>query len=309
MARLLLVDDDEMIREYVTMLLEEYGHEVETAPGGLDAVKLVRESREPYDLVVSDLQMPPGEWGGRWLVEQIRGTEVPILVLSERACGSKAVECIKAGASDFCDKSRMDQELMLKIEEILLSSRNEGDRIMDYFPSLQVLLGETWDAISDDTKRIIATSEQLYHDHSYDTDFDFSSSYNQLAKALEREANRLLLPGLWRSLAEAQLDLKVMQLNRKFVSFSTLDPDALEMTLGQIKHILMDPASVQAATQEGRVRLEEYNDLIAFFDTFPKLRNTSVHRDTFDLRSYEKLRTKIMGIGCNSPLAVMCRLR
>ncbi len=79
--QVLLVDDDELIREAVTSLLEMLGHTVATAPGGSQALELVQSGR-PVDLVILDMNMP-GLSGGETLprlLEQRPG--LPVIMSS-----------------------------------------------------------------------------------------------------------------------------------------------------------------------------------------------------------------------------------
>jgi CheY-like chemotaxis protein len=55
--RILLVDDDELIRDSVGPMLEMLGHEVTTAPGGAEALHLLEEG-QPVELVILDMNMP-----------------------------------------------------------------------------------------------------------------------------------------------------------------------------------------------------------------------------------------------------------
>lgn len=59
MKRILVVDDDELLRDLLAKGLELFGFEVETAPEGSSALKLYQ--RRPFDLVVTDLVMPGTE--------------------------------------------------------------------------------------------------------------------------------------------------------------------------------------------------------------------------------------------------------
>jgi DNA-binding response OmpR family regulator len=83
MARILVVDDEEMDRVILKEALESEGHLVLFAPDGATAWSICE--REPIDLVVTDLAMPGG--GGLRLIRELResGDKVPILAISGRA--------------------------------------------------------------------------------------------------------------------------------------------------------------------------------------------------------------------------------
>ena len=58
MAKILIIDDEESFRDFLSMILKEAGHNPVTAPDGFEALKLFRA--EPADLVLTDLMMPYG---------------------------------------------------------------------------------------------------------------------------------------------------------------------------------------------------------------------------------------------------------
>ena len=83
MARILVVEDDESIREIIREALEFVGHEVEEAPGGVEGSRLFRE--DPADLVIADLVMPGKQKQGLELIQELKRDypEVRIIAISE----------------------------------------------------------------------------------------------------------------------------------------------------------------------------------------------------------------------------------
>jgi len=61
-ARILLVDDDPLITELVVDMLGMEGHEVDTAPDGIEALRRLESQR--YDLIITDLHMPKLDGSG-----------------------------------------------------------------------------------------------------------------------------------------------------------------------------------------------------------------------------------------------------
>jgi len=57
-GRVLVVDDDTIVRGLIARLLEEAGYEVETAPDGASALGAISSTAAPFDLVVTDIRMP-----------------------------------------------------------------------------------------------------------------------------------------------------------------------------------------------------------------------------------------------------------
>src|ERR1700756_1205999 len=124
---LLVVDDDDRIRELLKAYLARAGFRVSAANGGASARKLL--TALDFDLAVFDVMMP-GEDGlslPRWLRDQ-RGAcgRTPVLMLTARGEASDRIEGLKVGVDDYLAKPFEPQELLLRIEAIL---RRSQDRI------------------------------------------------------------------------------------------------------------------------------------------------------------------------------------
>jgi two-component system phosphate regulon response regulator OmpR len=123
---LLVVDDDDRIRDLLKAYLARAGFRVSAANGGAAARKLL--TALDFDLAVFDVMMP-GEDGlslTRWLREQ-RGASgrTPVLMLTARGEAGERIEGLKVGADDYLAKPFEPEELLLRIEAIL---RRSGER-------------------------------------------------------------------------------------------------------------------------------------------------------------------------------------
>ena len=117
---LLLVDDDDRIRELIRQYLARAGFRVTTAADAASARKLLAALQ--FDLVVLDIMMP-GEDGlslTTWLRERAGapGT-TPILILTARGLPDDRIEGLRLGADDYLAKPLEPRELILRIEAIL----------------------------------------------------------------------------------------------------------------------------------------------------------------------------------------------
>jgi class 3 adenylate cyclase len=103
-ARLLVVDDNKVNRLLLTRSLELLGHRVATAENGRAALDAMR--REPFDLVLLDIEMP--EIDGFQVLERIRGDlalrDLPVIVTSSLEGLDNVVRCIELGAEDYLPK-------------------------------------------------------------------------------------------------------------------------------------------------------------------------------------------------------------
>jgi two-component system, OmpR family, phosphate regulon response regulator OmpR len=117
---LLVVDDDDRIRDLLKEYLSRAGFRVTAAAGGAPARRLL--ATLDFDLAVFDVMMP-GEDGfalTRWLREQ-RGQagKTPVLMLTARGEASDRIEGLRTGADDYLPKPFEPEELLLRIEAIL----------------------------------------------------------------------------------------------------------------------------------------------------------------------------------------------
>lgn len=105
-ATLLIIDDDEVVRESLAAYLEDSNFKVLQALNGLQGLQIF-ESEQP-DLVICDLRMP--QIDGLELIRRIRQTasETPIIVLSGAGVMSDAVEALRLGATDYLIKPLED---------------------------------------------------------------------------------------------------------------------------------------------------------------------------------------------------------
>lgn len=113
-ARILLVDDNADMRQYVERLLD-FDYEVQPVADGAEALRTARE--DPPDLVLSDVMMP--ELDGIGLLSALRQDErtqgIPIILLSARAGEEARVEGLQAGADDYLVKPFGAKELLARV--------------------------------------------------------------------------------------------------------------------------------------------------------------------------------------------------
>lgn len=121
-ARVLVVDDNADMRDYLARLLRQRWH-VGTAANGREALQAM--GREVPDLVVSDVMMP--ELDGFGLIAAMRAEpalhDVPVLLLSARAGEEARIEGVNAGADDYLVKPFSARELLTRVDSQLMRAR------------------------------------------------------------------------------------------------------------------------------------------------------------------------------------------
>lgn len=95
MARLLVVDDEEVVRDLLTSVLQGEGHEVQTAEDGAKGLASFRSA--PFDVVITDILMPAMD--GLELIRALRREGVPVRIIATAAVGDMALnDALQAGA-------------------------------------------------------------------------------------------------------------------------------------------------------------------------------------------------------------------
>ena len=114
--RILVVDDEDIIRESLTFVLKKEGYYVQEAENGLAAYNKLLE--ETFDLVITDLEMP--EMKGIELLEEIKKLNIQTSVIIITAFGSldTAICALRSGASDYLLKPVEFDELLIKIRRL-----------------------------------------------------------------------------------------------------------------------------------------------------------------------------------------------
>ncbi|MDH6123001.1 two-component system response regulator CseB [Kitasatospora sp. GAS204B] len=114
--RILLVEDDEVIREATRMALERYGFPVDTAADGLEGLERFRA--QPPDLLLLDVMLPLLDGVG--LCRRIREeSQLPILMMSARTEPIDVISGLEAGADDYVVKPFEIAVLVARIRTVL----------------------------------------------------------------------------------------------------------------------------------------------------------------------------------------------
>ncbi|NQY12362.1 MAG: response regulator [Henriciella sp.] len=116
-THLLIVDDDDRIRDLLKQYLSREGHSVTTAADASAARKLLQ--RFSFDLAIFDIMMP-GE-DGLSLLKALRedGNDTPVLLLTARGQSSDRIEGLRLGADDYLPKPFEPEELALRTAAII----------------------------------------------------------------------------------------------------------------------------------------------------------------------------------------------
>ncbi len=118
MAKILIIDDERMIRRTMKDVLEYEKHEVLDAEDGLSGLEMIKNNK--FDLIFSDIKMP-GIDGIELLERSMEFTDAPIVMISGHGNIDTAIDAIKKGAFDYLAKP-------LDLNRILVTTRNALDK-------------------------------------------------------------------------------------------------------------------------------------------------------------------------------------
>ena len=127
MKKILFIDDEALILEIYSSKLQQYGFRVDTATDGLEALKMMRNSKP--DVVVLDIMMP--KFSGLEVLKYIRAEpalkDLRVVVLSNMFVGAEERQAATAGADKALLKSSCTPALLVEaINEVMAAPRPDG---------------------------------------------------------------------------------------------------------------------------------------------------------------------------------------
>ena len=116
---ILLIDDEEIVRDVGSQMLEAFGYNIYEAGNGKQAIKIFQDKHDEIQLVILDMIMP--EMGGKEVFEKIKKIKPDIKVLLSTGynADSQAAEIMDKGCNGFIQKPFNMKELASKIKEVI----------------------------------------------------------------------------------------------------------------------------------------------------------------------------------------------
>ena len=115
--RILIVDDDEIIRKLIRDLLEATHHDVEEAAGAVSAGQVLRGGE--FEVVLTDLMLPDGSGLDVLATARARPYQPEVIVITAFGTIDSAVEAVRGGAFDYLTKPISTQKLLLTVERAM----------------------------------------------------------------------------------------------------------------------------------------------------------------------------------------------
>lgn len=129
--RILLVEDEDNIREALKLNLELEGYEVVSTANGRKALDII--GGQHFDLLLLDVMLPDVD--GFTITEQVRLTnqEVPIVILTAKDISQDRITGLKKGADDYITKPFNLEELLLRIRSLLRRSKRVKGEVPEMY--------------------------------------------------------------------------------------------------------------------------------------------------------------------------------
>lgn len=130
MAKVLIVDDEEKIREFIKKYAVFEGHTVFEASNGMEAINMCQNDN--FDIIILDIMMP--ELDGFSTCKEIRKTSsIPVIMLSARGEEYDKIHGFELGIDDYVVKPFSPKELMMRVDAILKRVAKPTEQQRDIF--------------------------------------------------------------------------------------------------------------------------------------------------------------------------------
>jgi two-component system phosphate regulon response regulator OmpR len=139
-GHILVVDDDEGIRNLIKQYLTENNFLITTASNAEDAKEKI--SIIKFDLIVLDIMMP-GKTGLEFTLENKNKINTPIILLTAKGEATERIKGLEVGADDYLPKPFEPKELILRIKNILNKTKNKNQKKIIEFDSIKINLNKS----------------------------------------------------------------------------------------------------------------------------------------------------------------------
>ena len=138
-AHILVVDDDDGIRDLVKKYLNENNFLITTAKNSEDASKKIDIIK--FDLIILDIMMP-GKTGLQFLSENKKKLNTPVILLTAKGEPKERIEGLEIGADDYLPKPFEPKELILRIRNILSKTKKHDIKRLVEFDNVKIDLNK-----------------------------------------------------------------------------------------------------------------------------------------------------------------------
>ncbi len=222
MAKILVIDDELSMREFLQILLEKEGYEATVAAGANAALEAM--AGDSFDLIISDIRMPG--MSGLEFLEQIRadGRAVPLILITAYASPEDAVLAMKGGAYDYITKPFNVDEIKQIVRSALIDAR--GSTPPSGAKSFQNIIGQSSAMLKifDLIKRIAPTHANILIQGESGTGKELVA---QAIHKLSKAANHSFVPIICNAIPESLFESEVFGHTKGAFTGATTDKKGL----------------------------------------------------------------------------------
>ena len=204
-AHILVIDDDDRIRDLLKKYLEKENFLISVAANALQAENLIQNIK--FDLIIVDKMMP--QKNGVEFIRDIRqnGNEIPVIMLTAVSDTDSKIEGLSIGADDYLSKPFDPKELLLRIKNILrrMQTKNTSKNIF-YFSEYQYNI-DTGILKKGDANIKLTNTEKILLNHFISKPLEIISR-NEIALLLDINDERGVDVAITRLRKKIEMDIK-----------------------------------------------------------------------------------------------------
>ena len=245
MAKILVLDDDQGMREFMEIMLTKEGYDVTSADSPAKAINLCRKTA--YDLVITDLKMP--KMNGIEFLKTIKDhrPETVVILITAYASGETAVNAMKEGAYDYVEKGGSNEELKRIVRQALLKKGLVGSQPAPKTPTSEIsfcgMIGT-----SREMAKVFATIRKVANTPANILILGESGTGKELvARAIHNNSSRSKMP--------------FMTINSGGIPENLLESELFGYTKGSFTGAYTDRAGLFELAKGGTVFLDEIGEL------------------------------------------------
>jgi len=276
--KILVVDDDEAMCQFLSIMLKKEGYDVSTVNDGHSAIQRVKE--DGYDVVITDIKMPG--MSGLQLLEAIKAVDpsMPVVIMTGFASQSSAIAAVNKGAFQYLEKHASNDEVKIVVRNAIEMRKVQSQNVF-----LKRQLRK-----SHDNKEIIGSSEEM------------ANVFKTIDKVADTDSTILIYgeSGTGKELIAKEIHYRSGRANGSFVSINcgALPKDLLESNLfghvrGSFTGAVKDQEGLLKVAEGGSFFLDEVSEMLPA--TQVKL-----------LRALQE--REIIPVGGNKPIKIDVRL-
>jgi DNA-binding NtrC family response regulator len=125
----LVIDDEQIVLDSVSKILEDENYEIDCSLSGREGLK--RALEEEYDIILTDIRMP--DIGGMKVLRDVKRAKpsIPVVIITGYASVKSAVQAMKLGAADYLEKPFTPDQLLKAVDSAINTAATQTPEVQD----------------------------------------------------------------------------------------------------------------------------------------------------------------------------------